>query len=74
MFDEAGCGACHTLAVAGSHGTAGPDLDARRLTAEEVAAQVRAGGGGMPAYGDRLSDREIRAVARYVARGSASGS
>lgn len=26
-FDSNGCGSCHTLAAAGSHGTVGPDLD-----------------------------------------------
>jgi mono/diheme cytochrome c family protein len=39
---------------------------------EEVEEQVRNGGGGMPAFGDQLSDAEIEAVATYVSE-SAGG-
>lgn len=67
IFAEAGCGTCHTLAAAGSRGRIGPSLDRRNLDAGAVARQVRDGGGGMPAFGDRLSEQEIEAVAAYVA-------
>ena len=66
VFAAAGCGGCHTLAAAGSSGEAGPNLDDLEPDTEEVAEQVRKGGGGMPAFGDQLSDAEIEAVAEYV--------
>jgi cytochrome c6 len=68
VFDEAGCGTCHTLAAAGARGRIGPDLDRLEPAAETVARQVREGGGGMPAYVDRLSQEDIDAVAAYVAQ------
>ena len=67
VFASAGCGGCHTLAAAGSSGQAGPNLDDLAPDAGEVAEQVRNGGGGMPAFGDQLSDAQIEAVAEYVA-------
>jgi mono/diheme cytochrome c family protein len=72
VFASAGCGGCHTLAAAGSSGQAGPNLDDVAPDAEEVAEQVRNGGGGMPAFGDQLSDAEIEAVAEYVASSAGS--
>ena len=72
VFASAGCGGCHTLGAAGSSGVAGPNLDDLQPSEEDVAEQVRNGGGGMPAFGDQLSDAEIEAVARYVSE-SAGG-
>jgi mono/diheme cytochrome c family protein len=66
VFASAGCGGCHTLAAAGSTGTAGPNLDELQPDKDQVEEQVRNGGGGMPAFGDQLSDAEIEAVAEYV--------
>jgi len=66
VFASAGCGGCHQFEPAGSTGTIGPPLDGIDLSRDEIAAQVRNGGGGMPAFGDRLSDDEIDAVADYV--------
>ncbi|HEY3019202.1 MAG TPA: cytochrome c [Solirubrobacteraceae bacterium] len=66
-FASAGCGGCHTLAAARTHGTAGPDLDQLRPDAATVARQVADGGNGMPAFRGRLSAGAIRAVAAYVA-------
>lgn len=68
----ANCATCHTLSDAGSSGTVGPNLDEIDLSTEQVADQVENGGGGMPAFGDTLSDEEIDQVAAYVAgaRGS----
>jgi cytochrome c oxidase subunit 2 len=37
VFESAGCGGCHTLADAGSEGTAGPDLD-EALAGQDAAA------------------------------------
>lgn len=69
VFAEAGCGGCHQFAPANSEGTVGPSLDGVDLSKDEIAQQVRNGGGGMPAFGDRLSDAEIEAVADYVESG-----
>jgi mono/diheme cytochrome c family protein len=69
IFASAGCGGCHTFGPAGSSGTVGPNLDDANVTAEQAAAQVKNGGGGMPAFGDRLSDQEIADVAAFVTQG-----
>lgn len=61
------CGSCHTLSAAGTSGTVGPNLDDVSLDAAAVEAIVREGPGGMPAFGDELSDGEIAAVAEFVA-------
>src|SRR5262249_19873687 len=72
VFREAGCGSCHTLAAAHSHGTVGPNLDEHFNTMkhmhpfEAVVRQVTNGGGGMPAFKGRLGKSEIRDVAAYV--------
>jgi cytochrome c551 len=62
----ANCGSCHTFADAGTTGTIGPDLDQSSADAAAVEAQVRNGGGGMPAFEGELSDDEIVAVSNYV--------
>jgi len=67
VFDQAGCGTCHTLAAARARGQVGPNLDQLQPDADTAARQVRSGGGGMPAYAGRLSEEEISAVAAYVA-------
>jgi mono/diheme cytochrome c family protein len=67
VFADAGCGGCHTLADAGASGTVGPNLDDLKPSEDRVATQVRNGGSVMPAFGDRLSDAQIQAVAHYVA-------
>jgi cytochrome c553 len=69
------CGACHTLAAAGTSGSVGPNLDQIDLDQQAIADKVRNGGGGMPAFEGRLSDAEIEAVAQYVAenRGAEGG-
>jgi mono/diheme cytochrome c family protein len=72
VFASAGCGGCHTLEAAGSSGNVGPNLDELKPSEEQVEEQVRNGGGGMPAFGDKLSDEEIEAVAMYVSE-SAGG-
>ena len=72
VWIEAGCADCHTLAGAVASGTTGPNLDQVKPSQEEVAQQVREGGGGMPSFREQLSDEEIEAVAQYVAE-SAGG-
>ena len=66
IFSTANCGSCHTLADAGTSGAIGPNLDDAAPDAATVKAIVRGGGGGMPAFGDKLSNAEIDAVAAYV--------
>jgi cytochrome c551 len=69
VFNSAGCAACHTFEPAGATGMVGPNLDNVNLTAEQVQRQVENGGGGMPAFKDRLSQAEIREVSNFVANG-----
>ena len=66
IFADAGCGGCHTLAAAGSDGTSGPNLDDLAPTAAAVSAQVKSGGGGMPAFAGKLTAKQIAAVAAFV--------
>jgi mono/diheme cytochrome c family protein len=67
VFEQAGCGSCHTLGAAGSSGQAGPNLDDLRPTFEAVRDKVRSGGGGMPSFADDLTSAQIRDVAAFVA-------
>jgi mono/diheme cytochrome c family protein len=73
VFASAGCGGCHTLEAAGSSGQTGPNLDELQPSKDQVAEQVRNGGGAMPSFEDKLSAEEIDAVAQYVSE-SAGGS
>ena len=67
IFAAAGCATCHTFGPAGSTGNVGPNLDETQPTAELVIDRVTNGKGGMPAFGDRLSEEQIQAVAEFVA-------
>lgn len=64
------CAICHTLKDAGATGAVGPVLDELRPDEERVAAAVRGGIGLMPSFAGSLTDAQIRAVARYVAKAS----
>jgi cytochrome c553 len=68
VFESAGCAGCHTLSDAQAKGTTGPNLDELRPTQDAVHTQVERGGNGMPAFGGKLSDAEISAVASYVSQ------
>jgi len=72
VFASAGCGSCHTLDAAGATGSTGPNLDELQPDKETVVSQVTNGGGGMPAFGDRLSEQEIEDVATYVSESAGS--
>jgi cbb3-type cytochrome c oxidase subunit III len=63
------CGSCHTLEKAGTSGAVGPNLDEAQPSFEDAVTQIRNGGGGMPAFGEQLTDEQIRALARYVSEG-----
>jgi sulfite dehydrogenase len=66
VFMSAGCGSCHTLKDAGTSGKVGPNLDELQPTEPAIAAQVENGGGVMPAFKDKLSQKQIDDVAKYV--------
>jgi outer membrane protein assembly factor BamB len=61
------CASCHTLAAAKATGAVGPNLDQLKPSKAAVVAKVTNGGGGMPAFGGRLSPEQIDAIAAYVA-------
>jgi mono/diheme cytochrome c family protein len=61
------CASCHTLKDAGATGTVGPNLDQLKPPFPIVQNQVIHGGGVMPAFKGKLTDAQIKAVARYVA-------
>jgi len=67
VYDQAGCGGCHTLADAGSSGAIGPNLDDLAPDAERVEKQVKTGGAGMPSFEGALTEQQIADVAAYVA-------
>lgn len=64
---EPSCSICHTLADAGATGNIAPNLDELQPDEERVATAVTEGINIMPAFGDTLTDEQIRAVAHYVA-------
>jgi mono/diheme cytochrome c family protein len=68
VFIRAGCGGCHTLSVAGTHGTIGPDFDrTETLDASQIRNQLDVGAGGMPSFRGRLTPREKAEVAAFLA-------
>ncbi|MCM5681201.1 cytochrome c [Schlegelella sp. S2-27] len=64
------CAVCHTLKDAGSEGAIGPVLDELQPDAARVAQALRTGLGAMPAYGEKLTEVQIDALAYYVSRAS----
>ncbi|MBA3735601.1 MAG: c-type cytochrome [Actinobacteria bacterium] len=62
------CGGCHTLKSAGTTGAQGPNLDLLMPPFAIVKNQVIKGGGIMPAFKGVLTDAQIAAVAKYVAK------
>ena len=68
VFASAGCGACHTLRAAAAKGNVGPDLDRLQPDAQRVGDVVSKGKGVMPSYENRLTGKQIRDVAAYVAQ------
>jgi len=63
----ANCASCHTLKAAGATGTVGPNLDGLKPSFARAKHQVINGGAVMPAFKGKLSDKQIDAVARFVA-------
>jgi len=66
------CSSCHTLAAAGASGKVGPNLDQLQPGPDTVTAQVTNGGGGMPAFANKLSEEQIKQIADYVSENSGS--
>jgi cytochrome c553 len=66
IFNEQGCGGCHTMEAAGSSGSIGPNLDESKPDSELVVDRVTNGAGAMPSFEDKLSEDEINDVAAYV--------
>lgn len=64
------CALCHTLKDAAAEGAVGPVLDELQPNAQRVATAVRNGVGQMPSFRERLSEAQIQALARYVAKAS----
>jgi cbb3-type cytochrome c oxidase subunit III len=60
------CASCHTLKDAGTTGTIGPNLDQLKPPFSIVQKQVTNGGRVMPAFKGKLTDAQIKAVAKYV--------
>ena len=63
------CSGCHTLADAGSHGNQGPNLDDLKPALARVQQQVINGGAVMPAFKGKLTDAQIKAVAKLDSAG-----
>jgi cytochrome c oxidase subunit I len=62
------CGACHTLAAAGTSGTVGPNLDQLKPTEATVLRAIQIGGTGDGRMPPNLySGAQAQAVANYVA-------
>jgi len=66
IFEEQGCGGCHTLSAAGSSGNVGPNLDDAKPSADKVVERVTNGKGAMPSFKDQLDEQEIQDVAAFV--------
>jgi mono/diheme cytochrome c family protein len=66
LFDSSGCAGCHTLSAADASGAVGPNLDTTTMTKDQIIAQIKAGGGPMPAYENQLSEGEIDSLATLI--------
>jgi mono/diheme cytochrome c family protein len=66
------CSSCHTLKAAGAKGQVGPNLDQLRPGPDLVQRQVTNGGGGMPAFGGKLTAAQIQELADYVSKNAGS--
>jgi cytochrome c oxidase subunit 2 len=78
VFTDAGCGACHTFAAAGTSGTTGPDLDESLQGKDELYiynsivnpdAEVAEGfqPGLMPkTYGEQLDDKQLGDLVAFL--------
>jgi ubiquinol-cytochrome c reductase cytochrome b subunit len=60
------CRNCHAIGDEGGH--RGPDLSdvGSRMNEPELVRQVIQGGGNMPAYGNNLTQQEVKALVTYL--------
>jgi len=70
IFASSGCGKCHVLAAAKSHGAVGPNLDKIHPPYSLIVSQVTNGGRFMPPFaasvGGALSPTQVKNVAALV--------
>jgi len=66
LFASSGCAACHTLAAAGSTGTAGPNLNQAKPALALIEFRIKNGGLDMPPFGESLSNQQIADLATWV--------
>ena len=64
------CALCHALKDAGAAGAVGPVLDELQPDAARVVAALKNGIGAMPSYKATLSEAQMQALGRYVAKAS----
>lgn len=62
------CAVCHTLQAAGAEGQVGPVLDELKPDAARVLRALKGGIGVMPSYAERMTEKDMEAVARFVAQ------
>ena len=73
VFASAGCGGCHTFEPAGASGATAPSLDDSDASYDEAYEQISNGGGGMPAFKDQLSEKELADVTAFVVESRGGG-
>lgn len=67
VFVASGCGHCHTVASAHTHGASGPNFDtSEQLSRSEVRSALYEGANGMPSYRGRLSSAQADALTEFV--------
>lgn len=66
------CATCHTLRDAGATGEIGPVLDELRPDEARVLQAMLNGLGVMPSFRDKLSEKDLALLARYVAQATAA--
>jgi len=67
------CGACHTLADAGTSGTIGPNLDDAKPDLALAIDRLTNGKGLMPSFKGQLTTKQIADVAAYVVQATSGG-
>ncbi len=73
LFASEGCAGCHTFGAAGSNGAQGPNLDDAKPSPAHVLRQLRKGGGAMPSFAGKLSDKQMHDLASFVGAQNKSG-
>lgn len=62
---KAQCLACHAADLSGGVGPKLTDVGAR-LSADEISSRIHNGGGGMPAFKDKLTDDQINTLVNWL--------